>query len=75
MAKVDRDLNNTNVMVEMTFCPFVIAQAGHWFIIVIMAGKAAKSIFEFSAKLLNGDVMLLSSLKGKVVLIQNVASF
>ena len=39
-----------------------------------MAGKMAKSIFEFSAKLLNGESMSLSSLKGKVVMIQNVAS-
>ena len=46
---------------------FVISQEGHW-VVTVMAGKTTKSMFELSAKLLNGDVMPLSSLKGKVVL-------
>ncbi len=38
-----------------------------------MAG-AAKKFYDLSAKLLSGDLLNLSSLKGKVVLIENVAS-
>ena len=34
----------------------------------------ASKFFELSAKLITGEVLNFSSLKGKVVLIQNVAS-
>ena len=33
-----------------------------------------KAFYEISAKLLTGDILNFSSLKGKVVLIENVAS-
>lgn len=35
---------------------------------------AAKKFYDLSAKLLSGDLLNFSSLKGKVVLIENVAS-